>query len=103
MPERLMGVDCKSTGYAYAGSNPARPIHRRYGRIYGHLDRPCGSVVEHTLGKGEVMGSIPITGFRFNRTKISMKFSSHTDFYAVVSVGGTRQRFVVYARDSGKS
>jgi hypothetical protein len=25
MPERLMGVDCKSTGYAYAGSNPARP------------------------------------------------------------------------------
>ncbi len=26
MPEWLMGVDCKSTGYAYAGSNPARPI-----------------------------------------------------------------------------
>lgn len=25
MPEWLMGVDCKSAGYAYAGSNPARP------------------------------------------------------------------------------
>jgi hypothetical protein len=36
MPERLMGVDCKSTGYAYVGSNPSRPIHRRYDRIYGH-------------------------------------------------------------------
>ena len=27
MPEWLMGADCKSAGYAYAGSNPARPIH----------------------------------------------------------------------------
>jgi hypothetical protein len=26
MPEWLMGVDCKSTGYAYASSNLARPI-----------------------------------------------------------------------------
>ena len=25
MPEWLMGADCKSAGYAYAGSNPARP------------------------------------------------------------------------------
>ena len=25
MPEGLMGADCKSAGYAYAGSNPARP------------------------------------------------------------------------------
>lgn len=25
MPEWLMGADCKSVGYAYAGSNPARP------------------------------------------------------------------------------
>jgi hypothetical protein len=53
MPEWLMGADCKSAGYAYAGSNPARPIH----------NCPCGSVVEHTLGKGEVMSSILITGF----------------------------------------
>lgn len=26
VPEWLMGADCKSVGYAYAGSNPARPI-----------------------------------------------------------------------------
>ena len=26
MPEWLKGVDCKSIGLAYAGSNPARPI-----------------------------------------------------------------------------
>ena len=26
VPEWLMGADCKSAGYAYAGSNPARPI-----------------------------------------------------------------------------
>lgn len=26
MPEWLMGTDCKSVGFAYAGSNPARPI-----------------------------------------------------------------------------
>lgn len=25
MPEWLMGADCKSAGYTYAGSNPARP------------------------------------------------------------------------------
>jgi hypothetical protein len=25
MPEWLMGEDCKSSGFAYAGSNPARP------------------------------------------------------------------------------
>ncbi|CCI32315.1 Similarity (fragment) [Microcystis sp. T1-4] len=25
VPEWLMGADCKSVGYAYAGSNPARP------------------------------------------------------------------------------
>ena len=29
MPEWLMGVDCKSTGYAYAGSNPARPTTKQ--------------------------------------------------------------------------
>lgn len=51
MPEWLMGADCKSAGYAYAGSNPARPTFR-----------PCGSVVEHTLGKGEVTSSILVTG-----------------------------------------
>ena len=25
MPEWLMGVDCKFTGYTYVGSNPTRP------------------------------------------------------------------------------
>jgi len=25
VPEGLMGADCKSAGFAYAGSNPARP------------------------------------------------------------------------------
>ena len=54
MPEWLMGADCKSAGYAYAGSNPARPIHAG----------PCSSAVEHTLGKGEVTSSILVMGFR---------------------------------------
>ena len=26
MPEWIMGVDCKFTGYTYVGSNPTRPI-----------------------------------------------------------------------------
>ncbi len=56
VPEWLMGADCKSAGYAYAGSNPARPIHAS----------PCSSAVEHTLGKGEVMSSILIMGFLIN-------------------------------------
>ncbi len=64
MPEWLMGVDCKSTGYAYVGSNPTRPIHKS---ILGWLQDPkfhCprGSVVEHILGKDEVMSSILIAG-----------------------------------------
>ena len=29
MPEGLKGADCKSAGYAYAGSNPARPMFPR--------------------------------------------------------------------------
>jgi hypothetical protein len=51
MPEWLMGADCKSAGYAYVGSNPTRPIGL------------CSSVVEHTLGKGEVTSSILVKGF----------------------------------------
>ena len=53
MPEWLMGADCKSAGYAYASSNLARPI------IHICL---CSSVVEHILGKDEVMSSILIAG-----------------------------------------
>jgi hypothetical protein len=47
-----MGADCKSADYIYASSNLARPIHTCL----------CSSVVEHTLGKGEVMSSILIIG-----------------------------------------
>jgi hypothetical protein len=36
MPEWLMGADCKSAGYAYAGSNPARP-NGRYPSGFGLL------------------------------------------------------------------
>ena len=57
VPEWLMGADCKSAGYAYAGSNPAWPTITA---------RPCGSVVEHTLGKGEVTSSILVMGFYLN-------------------------------------
>jgi hypothetical protein len=28
-----MGVDCKSAGYAYAGSNPARPNKNEYRKV----------------------------------------------------------------------
>jgi hypothetical protein len=45
-----MGADCKSAGYAYA----------RF--FIPKLFRPRGSVVEHILGKDEVMSSILIAG-----------------------------------------
>ena len=48
-----MEADCKSAGYAYAGSNPARPIHDVC---------PRSSAVEHTLGKGEVTSSSLVAG-----------------------------------------
>lgn len=38
MPEWLMGADCKSAGYAYAGSNPARPNKRFIRKIALELD-----------------------------------------------------------------
>ena len=34
------------------------------------LERPCGSVVEHSLGKGEVAGPIPAMG----TTLMTIKF-----------------------------
>ena len=72
VPEWLMGADCKSAGYAYAGSNPARPIHVS----------PCSSAVEHTLGKGEVMSSILIMGFKLKALpeKGSIRFRPLLDF-----------------------
>ncbi len=45
------GADCKSAGSAFAGSSPARPT-------VAHVAQSA----EHTLGKGVVMGSIPIVG-----------------------------------------
>jgi hypothetical protein len=63
MPEWLMGADCKSAGYAYAGSNPARPIHAC----------PCSSAVEHTLGKGEVTSSILVMGFRLKELQLERR------------------------------
>ena len=73
-----MGADCKSAGYAYAGSNPARPIHTTKDvklktlHPWFSILRPCGSVVEHTLGKGEVMGSIPITGLNQQSARLAI-------------------------------
>lgn len=34
MPEWLMGTDCKSAGYTYAGSNPARPKINKFNIYY---------------------------------------------------------------------
>ena len=83
IPEWTKGADCKSAGTAYAGSNPARPIPPstsrkakfKQGEIQGEIQGlnhspfnhslsycPCSSVVEHTLGKGEVTSSNLVTG-----------------------------------------
>lgn len=35
MPEWLMGTDCKSVGFAYAGSNPARPKKKKIRNVKG--------------------------------------------------------------------
>ena len=54
---------CSSVGRALAFQarcrefEPRRPLHR-----IDVLKRPCGSVVEHSLGKGEVAGPIPAMG-----------------------------------------
>ena len=71
-----MGADCKSAGYAYAGSNPARPMC------------PCSSVVEHTLGKGEVTSSILVKGFR-KKGSNSQRFllNQYTSCYGLKSSG----------------
>ncbi len=76
VPEWLKGVDCKSTGYAYNGSNPFRPkknsasvtqlveCHPSKVDVEGSspfarsIFCPGSSVVEHFLGKEEVSSSI---------------------------------------------
>ncbi len=42
MPEWLMGADCKSVGYAYAGSNPARPNNKNK-KLYNGLNEKKGN------------------------------------------------------------
>ncbi|MEY3888159.1 MAG: hypothetical protein RL650_2251 [Pseudomonadota bacterium] len=37
-------------------------------------DRPCGSVVEHPLGKGEIAGPIPAKGTRFLSNRFNVFF-----------------------------
>jgi hypothetical protein len=46
VPERSNGSDCKSDGYAYAGSNPASPISEPPGAVAPETpsDLPQGSV-----------------------------------------------------------
>ncbi len=61
MPEWLMGADCKSAGYAYAGSNPARPTTIS--------QCPYSSGVEHFIGNEEVMSSNLITGLGFQQPR----------------------------------
>ncbi len=41
----------------------------------GIKERPCGSVVEHSLGKGEIAGPIPAMGTRDSSIGFLMFFS----------------------------
>ena len=80
-----MGADCKSAGYAYAGSNPARPIHgtHRAFLFYAFKSCPCGSVVEHTLGKGEVTSSILVTGSLTKYERFSTEEVNSVEFLSM--------------------
>ncbi len=86
MPEWLKGADCKSAGFGLrrfesfslhqnawiawlAGVAQLARVSAFQAEGCGfetrlplHSTRPCGSVVEHTLGKGEVAGSILAMG-----------------------------------------
>src|SRR6218665_3467923 len=53
-------------------------------RWYGFVDGPCGSVVEHSLGKGEVAGPIPAMGTTFRRIRFRVRrepFRVGMDFF----------------------
>ena len=89
MSEWLKETGCKPVGIAYSGSNPLAPTIAGVAQLVEHRPSkprvassnlvsrffilfcfvlifivcPCGSVVEHTLGKGEVTGSNPVMGF----------------------------------------
>src|SRR6218665_3112526 len=53
-------------------------------RWYGFVDGPCGSVVEPSLGKGEVAGPIPAMGTTFRRIRFRVRrepFRVGMDFF----------------------
>ena len=58
VPEWLMGADCKSAGYAYAGSNPARPTTTK-------LQSEVYPVAERSLGEKDQMSGILTLDFDF--------------------------------------
>ncbi len=64
VPEWLMGADCKSADYVYVGSNPTRPIVHAFASCHRAILEKCprSSVVERTLGKGEVTSSTLVGG-----------------------------------------
>ena len=43
--------------------------------------RPCGSVVEHSLGKGEVAGPIPAMGTMFGAGFLAVRFDLHIQMH----------------------
>ncbi len=53
MSRAAKGADCKSAGISL----------RRFESCSAHCFAHIAQLVEHTLGKGEVIGSIPIVGF----------------------------------------
>ena len=57
---------CSSVGRALVFQTKCREFEpRRPLQILIYWISPCGSVVEHSLGKGEVAGPIPAMGTRF--------------------------------------
>ena len=62
-PEWQRGRTVNPLAEAFEGSSPSRPTETVINRQ--SIICLCSSVVEHPLGKGEVMGSSPIKGFGF--------------------------------------
>ena len=59
MPEWLMGADCKSAGYAYAGSNPARPNLKYKNYLNGEVSEWFKVLVLKTSVTWVTVGSNP--------------------------------------------
>ena len=65
---------CSSVGRALVFQTKCREFEPRRPLQYPEFwIRPCGSVVEHSLGKGEVAGPIPAMGTRIFLLKESLK------------------------------